>query len=67
MAEAGALDADVDELTEAQAKAQLRHCQRLLAECVPMLHAGDEIPVCRFIEQAPHCLLARVAKASRRY
>lgn len=67
MTEAGALDADVDELTEAQAKAQLRHCQRLLAECVPMLHTGDEIPVRAVIERAPNSLLARVAKASRRY
>jgi hypothetical protein len=37
--------------------------KKLLRECIPLLHTGDELPVSHYVKNAPNCLLARVAEA----
>lgn len=60
-------DADIEALDAVQARAVLRQYRQLLAECVPCLHTGDEMPLRAVIDRAPNCLLARVARACGRY
>ena len=47
----------------ADVQERISQLEELLIMCIPSLHTGDELPISYYVENAPDCLLSKVAKA----